>query len=760
MDYENAKAERDFRNNPPEGAPGQDDEGWGDIFDSEPTGSSSAEQPGELYSNIDSNLAIQNASAQQNTGMQQQNMQQKSTEDYLFDATVMAGKGVWQYFKALWLSVKDNTESDWHVLGVRITKVSGIVVIIGVLFTIVEKFRQTGNTPIDLVIGSLMSMFVGIALCMMCDKKEEEPQSEEAQESIPEEDSSWKDVLSDWDGDQSDSIEDEIQESSWDEEESDWGDFLEDDSFIEDSSNSVESDEFDVNDALDNVVEIQQGTQTRQYLFETFTRVLPMMNPTFSDMKQITSDENEFYDFEELLRSAAYQVGTKEECIPELESIMENDFIYRLTCSRPAGIKEQLIADELATAYSRDANNMLMYDGVYATVETSVGVFSINLFKGSPVDGGKPVIISLGDVYGKISEWVLNPRIKMPFVWGVNEFGKVLNCDLKDCQSIMISGEPDGGKSWKGQSILAQLCMFNSPKEVHFYIFDPKDNASDYRYFSEVVPHVRYFCGNQSKICSEFEKVVNYAETERTKMLRDAGGLQKIEEYNDKYPENKMPYMYIVIDELMSLMSFLSSNDKDEYTRFKELMRTVVSRMRYIGVRVILFPHRIVDNVIDKNTYSLISSRAVVRQLNIDELKNSMNVTQKEFPYSLVNKGDMAIKTKDVANGKVVYCHAEVLTSSNEGNKKLYDFIGGVWKKLEPDCECIEIAGSMGGFIGGKDVNEKLKRSSNPVRDNTQGEDSFEYHGFNDGSSVNDLDLSEEDAENSLDVDESFWDTF
>ena len=366
----------------------------------------------------------------------------------------------------------------------------------------------------------------------------------------------------------------------------------------------------------------------------------------------------------------------------------------------------------------------------------------------------------MGDVYGKISEWVLNPKIKMPFVWGVNEFGKVLNCDLKDCQSIMISGEPDGGKSWKGQSILAQLCMFNSPKEVQFYIFDPKDNASDYRYFSEVVPHVRYFCGNQSKICSEFEKVVNYAETERTKMLKDAGGLQKIEEYNDKYPENKMPYMYIVIDELMSLMSFLSSNDKDEYTRFKELMRTVVSRMRYLGVRVILFPHRIVDNVIDKNTYSLISSRAVVRQLNIDELKNSMNVTQKEFPYSLVNKGDMAIKTKDVANGKVVYCHAEVLTSSNEGNKKLYDFIGGVWKKLEPDCKCIEITGSMGGFIGGKDVNEKLKRSIKPTRDNTQGEDSFEYHGFNDGSSVNDLDLSEEDAENSLDVDESFWDTF
>jgi len=764
MAYENARAERDFRQNPPSNAPGQgSDDGWGDIFDSMPEGSSSAEQGvSDLYStDINTTLNNYNSQNQNNNNLQQGYQAPKSTEDYIIDGTIAAGKGVFRYAKALFLSFKDNKEGDWHALGVRIVKNCIILSILGLIMTVVECFTQKGNSPMDLTIGSVLAMIVGVALCMWNDKDvvegDTESFSNDYQDAFPTSDN--YDFLFD---------DEPAGEESWqaseeefiEEDESVWLSLLEDDSDSYSYSGSVVNNgDFSVEDALANVTEIAYGTQTRQYLYETFIKVLPTITPGFSEMLQVSEGSDIFFMFEDYLRSAAYQVGTKDESIPELETLYENDFIYRLNCSRPVGLKEQQIADEIASAFSRDDNNMEIRSGVYATVETTVGKFTINIFKGTAYGENGAITISLGDVYKQISSYVLNPKNIMPFVWGINEFGKPLYCDLINCDSIIISGEADGGKSWKGQSIVAQLSMFNSPKELEFYFFDHKNTASDYRYLAEALPHTKYFCGDPRRINDGIQTVIDTALTERSNML-DSAGCVNIKEYNQMNPQNKMPYMYVVVDELMSLMDYFALNDKDEQNRFKNLMSTAVSKLRYVGVRVILFPHRIVDSVIGKNTYSLVSSRAVVRQLNQEEIKNAMGVTKKEFPYSLVNKGDMAIKTKDIASGQAVFCHAEVLSTSNEGNKKLFDFIGGVWKKLEPDCECIKINGMIGGSLT-KGV--KANKGVTPPRDNTNGVSSFEYSGFNSGNSVYESDMStgELDSNSSdLDADSEFWDLF
>lgn len=65
---------------------------------------------------------------------------------------------------------------------------------------------------------------------------------------------------------------------------------------------------------------------------------------------------------------------------------------------------------------------MLVRYGVYATVETSTGVCSINLFKGFTEDalgnqvGG--VRITLGDVYKQISQFVSSPSNRVSFCMG------------------------------------------------------------------------------------------------------------------------------------------------------------------------------------------------------------------------------------------------------------------------------------------------------------------------------------------------------
>lgn len=774
MAYEDARAERDFRQNPPKNAPGQgSDDDWNNMA----VGSSSVENVSDSYqSDISSTLSnsAQNtgdANNQQNQNGQQQPYVYKSTEDRMFDLVELGGKGIWVYLKALVGSLRNNSQADWHYLGESIIITSLVVIGVGVLGCIIHTITGNTNHPIECVYGGLYGLLVGVPMINIFksgksnrdnEAEVEEPVVEQADAS----DINWADNVESYGDDYGDA-------TSYDDgsdEDVDWDAVLDSVNEIErDSANVISNESFDTENAVNSLPEIQQGTQTRQYLFEAFSKVLPTCTPDYATMKEIYQDDDTFYDFETMMRNAASQVGMKEDNLPELVKLYENPFIYRLNCTRPTGMKEQLIAEELANTFSRDDNNMLVRYGVYATVETSTGVCSINLFKGFTEDalgnqvGG--VRITLGDVYKQISQFVSSPSIEFPFVWGVNELGKTLYCDMKDNNSIIICGEPRGGKSWKGQSILAQFAMYHSPKEVQFFVLDNKDKASDYRYPSMVLPHIRYFCGDPDKINDSLDKIINYMLNTNGRKMTEAGFIN-IKDYNASHPADKLPYCYVIIDELQALMDhFEKTGQKEESAKFRGYLSTMTSKLPYTGLRFILFPHRIVDQIISKNTYSLVSSRAVVNQLDGKLVESSVGVSEAKFGHKLAQKGDMAIRLHELNGGEACFCHAEVLTFSNETNKKLFEYIGAVWRKLEPDVECIEIKGQIGGRIGSEVTSSASSRVENQPRvakDNTRGKSSFEYDGsdFTDGESLEDLAESGmfDDNESTEEVDESFWD--
>lgn len=777
MSYDNARAERDFRQNPPSTAPGQGDGlDWNDM----PTGSSSVESVSDSYqSDINSTLNNMNGGGNTNQSVVQQQpnammngqmQHQKGWEDVVIGLAETGGRGVVAYLKALVNSLRNNTKADWHYLGEQIIKFSGVFAGIGIIGCIIEMITQRGNTPIEMLIGATMSTIVGVIFITVFPSGKstnDVPQNEVVSDPVD-----WSAGTDDYYPEEDDYGYDDGGYSDGEDDEQDWDAML---SALDDmetaNANVISSDSFDTSSAIESLPEIQQGTYTRQYLFEAFSKVLPTCTPDYATMKEIYSDCDQFYDFEMMMRNAASQVGMREENLPELTRLYENPFIYRLNCTRPTGMKEQAIADELANTFSRDDNNMLVRFGVYATVETSTGICSINLFKGFTEDalgnqvGG--VRITLGDVYKQIGQFVGSPQIEFPFVWGINELGKTLYCDMKDNNSIIICGEPRGGKSWKGQSILAQFAMYHSPKEVQFYILDNKDKASDYRYPATVLPHIRYFCGNPDRINESLEKIINHMMNSNGKKMSDAEYIN-IKDYNADHPNDKLPYCYVVIDELQALMDhFEKTGQKEEAAKFRGHLSTIVSKLPYTGLRLILFPHRIVDQIISKNTYSLVSSRAVVNQLDGKLVENSVGISEAKFGHKLAQKGDMAIRLHELNGGEACFCHAEVLTFSNETNKKLFEYIGAVWQKLEPDVECIEISGQIGGQIGSGALN-KISRVSKPARDNTQGKSSFTYSGsdfggngdFTEGTGIDDVVVDDLFGGDDLeDTDESFWDS-
>lgn len=782
MAYEEQRAERDFRQNPPSSAPGQNDDAL--DWDSMSIGSSSAESVSNSYnSNINDTLNGAGAGFGSSGVYQQQNpmgmnpmgnqQSQVPIEDKVFALAGTGAKGVLSYAKALVESFRNNTANDWHILGERVCLLSVITLCLGMLSLIINVFTKKGNDPFEMLIGSILSLMFGLTLLMLFakDKSPEQTTDVIKDSGLGEDfgstgDDDWGDLLSD---DTDDGFMEDpdgfMQEDNSNDE---WGDLLEDD-FSVDDSGSVNDSNFNTEDAVSELAVITPGTQTRSYLLEAYLKVLPSVCPGYSIMDPIYEDSDEFFRFEELLRNAAFQVGMKEENLPELMSVSENPFVYRLNCSRPQGMKEQAIADEIASTFSRDENNMLVRFGVYANVETSTGVCSINLFKGYTEDAsGKQVggvIISLGDIYRQIKSFILNTDVEIPYVWGVNEQGKTLYCDMKDNNSMIISGEPRGGKSWKGQSTVAQLAMFHSPKEIEFYFLDHKDKASDYRHLSEVLPHAKYFCGDRDKINDSLEKIIDKALNTNGEIMSQANFIN-IKDYNKAHPDNPLPYMYVVIDELQSLMDYFDeSGQKEECNRFRSYLSTFASKLPYLGLRFILFPHRIVNQVISKNTYSLVSCRAVVNQLDADEVQNAVGASKTSFRYKLAQKGDMGIRLKEINGGEACFCHAEILSKDNKSNEKLFDYIGAVWRKLEPDCECIKINGKIGGTLSYRKVSSEDKsdqpiknKSVSSARDVTEGKESYKYSKelMSGGSSLEGI--ADESIFTDEEDDESFWD--
>ena len=756
-DFDRQRAERDFNMNPPTNAPGQGDDGWGDLFSNSST-DTSTDSFNMGVSGVDTDInSILNGQQGANglpnqqfgienpQGIDAQTAPRRTFGDKvgekLEDATIAGAKGAFEYLKFLVTSLKNNNESDWNKLGTRICVISSGVIILSFLLAILKVFIPSLNSSISLVVGGIPSLAGGILMVAKFKKgtKEIEPE--------PVEDTSSEDIIDSLDWGDEEGEEDNTYDSDYgDDEEDDWGDVFNDsngDFGAIDDSLFASNESFDVKEAVENLPDIPSGQYTRQYLFETFSKILPTIEPSFMNMEQVLDDSDEFYMFEDYLKRSAEQTGISDDKYDELQlqEVRKNLFIIQLIATRPTGLKEKDIANGIADCYKRDDYGMVLNgrEGVFARVNSQVGKLIIDMFLCNNV------MVSLGDVYRQKSSFILDAKNIMPLVWGINELGNVYCYDgMKDGNGgIIISGEARSGKSWKGQSLIAQMCMFRSPKELELYFYDVKGEASDYAYLSRVLPHCKGFCGESLKFNDSISRLLDRECKRRTDLL--AGKYTNVKDYNKDHPYEQIPTIYIVVDEMATAMSEMKDKDIEIRKKFDSLMIQIATKYPYLEIKLMLFPHIIVNDIINKTLSSMISTRSVMGNVPTEELKSSLDI-KKDFPYSLVKTGDMAIKTKSLNNGNAVYSHSEVLSTDEQVNRKIFDYIGAVWKKLEPDCKTME---EQGNSV----LNSRVKKSA---RDNSVFSDDYSDTSK---KANDDIDTSSlDDLFSANDVDESFWD--
>lgn len=702
------RAEREARMNPPKTEAGQGDSNDWAFFDDN---SNSAETDQSAFTGSEagsSNIYGDPMGSALGGALQQPQQQQVTpqslteTEDKIIGASIQAAKFLGANTKELFLGFQSglygNDAMYWSKLGSKMSRWGIAIVIAGSVLMGINKLTGFSNNGFWVMIGGLIELMGGILILTLNFEKAKELKKEklEIEPDYKEDnlDSSNDDLIALFE-DSSEDTQPEEQDNGW----GNWGsddnsaniwDTLED----EDTSESEEQEEvyqedINIEAELEQVPQIQAHTQTRQFLFEQFTKVLPLINPNFSDLKLISENSDNFIIFDKMIHDASIQCGAKEDNTPVLIELRENLSIIQIKATRPAGIKEQDIANEIANMYSRNDFGKVVHEGVSAIVNSVGAYFIINLFTGN-----NP-LVSLGDIYKKTKDFVLDTSNKMPLIWGIDEFGDPIYCDADNIFSYIISGIPRSGKSWKGQSMVLQLCMFNSPREVTFEAFDVKGLTSDFHAMAEYLPHFKKFESDRARIIARLRYLTTVEANRRSKILKEHDVIA-IKDLKEKYPEVELPYLYIIIDEMLGLKEGFT---KDEEKEFQGLLNMLVSQLPNLGFRVILVPHRIVNDIISKTTYTLVGCRACIKA-PFNEIKNGIDVTQKEFPYSLPNLGDMALKVTNINSNKPVFCHGEAITKTNDGNKDVFKYVGAVWNMLEPREEQVTVTETKKQFVG------------------------------------------------------------
>lgn len=587
-------------------------------------------------------------------------------------AASKAGRGSYEFTKAAVVAAKTHTAASVSGMGAATMKTSGVVSVVGAGMWLLSNFLPALAVGYYIFVGAAVSALIGIATFAggyIIDQKDDvreqlrrpapEPEPAPVIEPQP------LPVFDEPEPASAPAPEPEQESDSWD-----WNDLIPDKEPAKDVDyDSLESD-------LENL-NMQKGTQTRQFIYETLTKGLPSISPKFADMRNLREGSAEWAIWAELIRDAAKQVGTRDDLLPDLKDASENPFMYKLTISRTPRMKTQAIADEVVNIYKYDDNGNLEYPNAYATSAEAGSRAFISIYKGAKID-----MISLADMYAAspdTQKFVRNPKTEMPVVIGTTGDGSVKAVDLLKAPAIVVSGEPRSGKSWIVKLILNQMCAYISPNDLRLYIGDPKNQISEYANYN--LPHVRRKEYTVDSVIDMLRYLVN-TEAPRRKNIMQQYGYVNVLEFRRDHPEVMFPFLYVVLDEMMSLANAMGKEDAREY---RELIERFVSEFPALGMRAIFIPHRVKNDVIPKSVSELISVRITAKSASDASAAENLGLNSaSEFPYKLSNAGDVAVRIADINDGAPTYLRAAVLAPDTKGMERLESYIGHYWDKLDP----------------------------------------------------------------------------
>lgn len=426
-------------------------------------------------------------------------------------------------------------------------------------------------------------------------------------------------------------------------------------------------------DSIIESLDSNNGMMTRQYIFDKVMGSLESIKKDFASSVKFDEDSREFLAFCSMVEKAANATSGGEKETPVVKSVEDKLFYTLIIIEKSSWMKGanlKTFVDELEHICAFDKEKCEINPEVTSDYFTVGNDVYIKMMK------GESAMVTIKDAYLNCKDKVLDMKNKMPVVLGIDSEGSIVFTDFDDVNSFLISGAPRTGKSWCVKSLVSQLMMFAKPSEMQFYFIDAKSLTSDY--YTLETPHIRGFEYEDDKIIELLSYFVNEESKKREKILYDTGKFKNIKDFKKVNPDVELPYIYIIIDEILTISKRM---DKEMLKLFQSLLLQFTTRLPNLGLRLIIVPHLVKNDVVGKSITDMMPNRACVRG-DADDLDKIFGIKEKEFPYKLVHKGDMAVQFEGEKPG---FVHSVIVSSTNQGYDDFFNFLTNFWLKIEPE---------------------------------------------------------------------------
>lgn len=254
---------------------------------------------------------------------------------------------------------------------------------------------------------------------------------------------------------------------------------------------------------------------------------------------------------------------------------------------------------------------------------------------------------------------------------GIDIAGQAIFADLGAMPHLLIAGATGSGKSVCVNTLITSILFKARPDEVKFIMIDPKMvELSNYN----GIPHLMVPVVTDSKKAAS---VLNWAVQEMEKRYAKFAELsvKKMADYNAAVPEEKMPAIVIIIDELADLMMVAPKDVEEAIFRLAQ-------KARAAGIHLVLATQRPSVDVITGTIKTNIPSRisfAVSSQID------SRTILDTGGAEKLLGKGDMLFYPIGAAKPMRV----QGAFISDEEIERLLEFVRSQGEEPEPDEEII-----------------------------------------------------------------------
>ena len=216
---------------------------------------------------------------------------------------------------------------------------------------------------------------------------------------------------------------------------------------------------------------------------------------------------------------------------------------------------------------------------------------------------------------------------KIPFALGKNVSGEPVMGDIAKMPHLLIAGATGSGKSVCINTLILSILYGAKPDEVKLILVDPK--VVELNQYNGI-PHLLIPVVTDPKKATS---ALNWAVDEMTKRYEQfaENGVKDIGGYNEKFSEEKLPYIVIIIDELADLMLVAPGEVEDKICRIAQMARAA-------GIHLIIATQRPSVNVITGVIKANIPSRIA---FSVASQVDSRTIIDTGGAEKLLGKGDM-----------------------------------------------------------------------------------------------------------------------